>query len=240
MMRRHIAGFAGTALGLARPPLAGGAGGASCCHLQQHLLAASSRSLSTTALLPAGITAARAPLRWAVGASAALRAFHTRAATSLAAADPNAPTPNAQMQDDFLSASSVVYLEGMEDKFREDPNSVPASWAAFLRQMGAWDQSKRRNCPPSSLPVQIPPRSLLHRDGHDLTPTPPKPLLLNCGFKRRYFPRRGRVFFCYFPPSTSHPRFLPPPHPTNEQTRACPAPSCRRCTPPPSPAPRPW
>ena len=33
-------------------------------------------------------------------------------------------------------AMSSVVLEVM-DKFREDPNSVPASWAAFLRQMGA-------------------------------------------------------------------------------------------------------
>ena len=54
-----------------------------------------------------------------------------------AANPPNAPTPNAKLQDEFISGTSAAYLESLEDKFREDPNSVPASWAAFLRQMGA-------------------------------------------------------------------------------------------------------
>lgn len=136
-------GVAGTALGFARPPTIAGAGGAARgCHIahlmqQQHLLStASSAAAARAGTSLVGVTGARAPLRWAAGASAALRAFNTRSSAAAAAADPNAPTPNSQMQDDFLSGTSASYLESLEDKFREDPNSVPASWAAFLRQMG--------------------------------------------------------------------------------------------------------
>ena len=42
------------------------------------------------------------------------------------------------MQDEFISGTSAAYLESLEDQWREDPNSVPASWASLLRQMGEW------------------------------------------------------------------------------------------------------
>lgn len=195
-MRRHIVGAAGTALGLARPPAiagAGAGGAARLAHLmqQQHPLSASSSAAAASAGASlVGVTGARAPLRWAAGAAAALRAFSARSSAAAAAPDPNAPTPNSQMQDDFLSGTSASYLESLEDKFREDPNSVPASWAAFLRQMGAQARRAPRPCPS---PLLIPPllallsyrampRSTLPhrdgRDGHDLTPpaTPPSQL----------------------------------------------------------------
>jgi 2-oxoglutarate dehydrogenase E1 component len=41
------------------------------------------------------------------------------------------------MQDEFISGTSAAYLESLEDQWREDPGSVPASWASLLRQMGA-------------------------------------------------------------------------------------------------------
>ena len=47
------------------------------------------------------------------------------------------PTPVREMRDDFLNAASASYLEAMEDEYRADPNSVPESWAALLRQLGA-------------------------------------------------------------------------------------------------------
>lgn len=48
------------------------------------------------------------------------------------------PTPVREMRDDFLNAASASYLEAMEDEYRADPNSVPESWAALLRQLGAY------------------------------------------------------------------------------------------------------
>jgi len=48
-----------------------------------------------------------------------------------------APTPNSAMRDDFLNATSATYLDSLEDAYRADPKSVPESWAALLRQLGA-------------------------------------------------------------------------------------------------------
>ena len=103
-MRRHLAGLTSTALGAAVRPTAGEA-------LQ--LL----RGRGVTTMTVAGATA-RAPLLWAAGASAALRAFHARATSHAAAPgpSPHAPTPAAQMQDDFLSGTSAAYLESLEVK----------------------------------------------------------------------------------------------------------------------------
>jgi hypothetical protein len=82
-------------------------------------------------------TASGAPGRRIIAAAApaALRAFAPRPYAAAAGPPGNAPTPNAAMQDDFLSGTSAAYLESVEDSFRADPNSVPPSWAAFLRQM---------------------------------------------------------------------------------------------------------
>ena len=71
----------------------------------------------------------------AAAAPAVLRVFAPRPYAAAAGPPSNAPTPNAAMQDDFLSGTSAAYLESLEDNFRADPGSVPPSWAAFLRQM---------------------------------------------------------------------------------------------------------
>ena len=93
-----------------------------------------------------GFAAVAAPLHHGGGAGAlrrwvapsALRAFQARPYAAAASGPPStAPTPNARMQDEFVSGTSAAYLESLEDQFREDPNSVPASWASLLRQMGA-------------------------------------------------------------------------------------------------------
>ena len=125
-MRRQIAGIAGTAAaaGLAARPIAGLLGGAAGravgnnnhhAHLTQQLLSTCSSSAATASANLVGVTAARAPLRWAAGASTALRGFHTRSHAAAAAGDSvNAPTPNSQMQDDFLSGTSAAYLESLD------------------------------------------------------------------------------------------------------------------------------
>jgi len=67
-----------------------------------------------------------------------------------AAAAPNVtapkPTPVREMRDDFLNAASASYLEAMEDEYRADPNSVPESWAALLRQLGESSFSRSFMC----------------------------------------------------------------------------------------------
>jgi len=62
-------------------------------------------------------------------------AVFARSKASASVAPPK-PTPNREMRDDFLNASSAAYLEAMEDEYRKDPKSVPESWASLLRQMG--------------------------------------------------------------------------------------------------------
>ena len=66
----------------------------------------------------------------------ALSPWTLRAAAPMATKAP-APTPNKAMRDDFLNASSAMYLDALEDQYRADPKSVPESWAALLRQLGA-------------------------------------------------------------------------------------------------------
>ena len=77
-----------------------------------------------------------APSQWTPGSTAAIHTFPARAFSAVPPAHP-APTPNSKMQDEFISGTSAAYLESLEDQWREDPGSVPASWASLLRQMGA-------------------------------------------------------------------------------------------------------
>jgi len=67
------------------------------------------------------------------------RTIRGKSASAASAANVTAPkpTPVREMRDDFLNAASASYLEAMEDEYRADPNSVPESWAALLRQLGA-------------------------------------------------------------------------------------------------------
>ena len=73
-----------------------------------------------------------------------------KSAAAAAAAAPNVtapkPTPVREMRDDFLNAASASYLEAMEDEYRADPNSVPESWAALLRQLGESSFSRSFMC----------------------------------------------------------------------------------------------
>jgi hypothetical protein len=59
---------------------------------------------------------------------------------------PAAPTPLAQMKDDFLDGSSIGYLEQLEAQMAVDPASVHRSWANYLTQLGAYTP------PPRSIP----------------------------------------------------------------------------------------
>ena len=113
----------------------------------------------------------RAPVRWLpAGASAAMRTFQARpyAAAAAPPPPPNAPTPNAKLQDEFISGTSAAYLESLEDKFREEPNRVPASWAAFLRQMGASRDPG---------PISRHPHERIARGKRSPTPRAPRPPL---------------------------------------------------------------
>ena len=163
-MRREIAGrLLGGALRFARPA-SGVAQRGSCAHGADRITTGAAMGFSTVV----GPTS-RAPVRWLpAGASAAMRTFQARPYAA-AAAPPrpsNAPTPNAKLQDEFISGTSAAYLESLEDKFREDPNSVPASWAAFLRQMGAFREPE---------PISRQPHERIARDIR--SPTPPAPPL---------------------------------------------------------------
>ena len=121
-MRRQVVGLAGRVLGAtaraARAP---------------------SAAPLADAVVPSAVLGAafgRAPLRCAAPVCAG--ALACRTSYSSAAGPPPAPqgTASSQMQDDFLSGTSAAYLEALEDKFREDPKSVPPSWASFLNQLG--------------------------------------------------------------------------------------------------------
>ncbi|KAL0048536.1 hypothetical protein WJX82_005284 [Trebouxia sp. C0006] len=45
------------------------------------------------------------------------------------------PVPMSKLKDSFLDGTSSTYLEDMEEKYRQDPNSVDKSWASFFRSL---------------------------------------------------------------------------------------------------------
>jgi hypothetical protein len=46
------------------------------------------------------------------------------------------PVPISKLYDSFLDGTSSSYLEELERKFQEDPNSVDKTWAGFFRHVG--------------------------------------------------------------------------------------------------------
>jgi hypothetical protein len=59
--------------------------------------------------------------------------------TSAQARDPAKPepVPLAKLKDSFNDATSVTYLEELEQRYRRDPHSVDTTWASFFRSLGA-------------------------------------------------------------------------------------------------------
>lgn len=47
------------------------------------------------------------------------------------------PVPVSKMYDSFLDGTSSAYLEELERRYQEDPNSVDKTWAGFFRHVGA-------------------------------------------------------------------------------------------------------
>jgi len=111
--------------------VAAAAGGAS---------ASSSASSSAASSSLLGAAAAKSGC-WATSSSAprvlsSLRAttFHTSSLLS----DPAAPdpVPLSKLKDSFNDATSVTYLEELEQRYRRDPRSVDMTWASFFRSLG--------------------------------------------------------------------------------------------------------
>ena len=44
--------------------------------------------------------------------------------------------PMSKLKDSFLDGTSSTYLEEMEERYRQDPNSVDKSWTSFFRSLG--------------------------------------------------------------------------------------------------------
>lgn len=53
-----------------------------------------------------------------------------------ATAAPPKPVPLAKMKDSFLDGTSSTYLEQLQERFNENPQSVDKSWASFFRSLG--------------------------------------------------------------------------------------------------------
>jgi 2-oxoglutarate dehydrogenase N-terminus len=47
------------------------------------------------------------------------------------------PVPISKMYDNFLDGTSSTYLEELERRYQEDPESVDKTWAGFFRSVGA-------------------------------------------------------------------------------------------------------
>jgi hypothetical protein len=54
-----------------------------------------------------------------------------------ATATPPKPVPLAKMKDSFLDGTSSTYLEQLQERFNENPESVDKTWASFFRSLGA-------------------------------------------------------------------------------------------------------
>ena len=46
------------------------------------------------------------------------------------------PVPLSKLYDSFLDGTSSSYLEELERRYQEDPNSVDKTWAGFFRHVG--------------------------------------------------------------------------------------------------------
>ena len=167
-MRRQAAGLAGRAMSAFAPSYSAG--------VVNFSTASTGGWRGASAMYRSG-----APTVWAPGSMAAIRTFPARAFSAVPPAHP-APTPNSKMQDEFISGTSAAYLESLEDQWREDPNSVPASWASLLRQMGEWTRLVYRSTGYSRARTRavraarlIPPHAGAHRGA-------------------RYFPNNARRF----------------------------------------------
>lgn len=61
------------------------------------------------------------------------RALQTSALVSQVSPE---PVPLSQLKDSFNDATSVNYLEELEQRYRNDPSSVDGTWASFFRNIG--------------------------------------------------------------------------------------------------------
>ncbi len=72
---------------------------------------------------------------WSVG----FRLFHSATPISAQAAAA-APVPKAvpisKLTDGFLDGTSSSYLEELEERFKQDPQSVDKTWASFFNSLG--------------------------------------------------------------------------------------------------------
>lgn len=86
-----------------------------------------------------GVTAASSVLLRPLAAAS----FHA----SGLARDPAAPepVPLAKLKDSFNDATSVTYLEELEQRYRRDPRSVDTTWASFFRSLGEKEAATTRD-----------------------------------------------------------------------------------------------
>jgi hypothetical protein len=68
------------------------------------------------------------------------RFFHF--GTSPHQAEP-APVPLSKLKDNFNDATSVTYLEELEQRYKQDPGSVDKTWGSFFRSLGAGPPASR-------------------------------------------------------------------------------------------------
>jgi hypothetical protein len=62
--------------------------------------------------------------------------LHTSAAPMDPAKPAPSPVPLSKLKDSFNDATSVTYLEELEQRYRRDPHSVDTTWASFFRSLG--------------------------------------------------------------------------------------------------------
>ncbi len=47
------------------------------------------------------------------------------------------PVALSKLKDSFADATSVAYLEALEERFNADPSSIDKTWASFFTSLGA-------------------------------------------------------------------------------------------------------
>lgn len=73
---------------------------------------------------------------WAAAAFQLHRADAARVRAFAASPGAPAPVPQSKMADSHLNGASAAYLEELESRFRENPDSVDKTWANFFRLIG--------------------------------------------------------------------------------------------------------
>jgi hypothetical protein len=128
--RLAVRQVAGGLLASAAPPSAAPTAASALAQAAAKASSTPSSSLSSSSLFPLPLLLAAQQHQHHL--------LHTSAAPRDPAKPAPSPVPLSKLKDSFNDATSVTYLEELEQRYRRDPHSVDTTWASFFRSLGGF------------------------------------------------------------------------------------------------------